>query len=260
MLQTLWKSIKVSSLFGAGAFALAIPGHLLSSANYGDIVQYYNMVNAATVRDPVAGQFYVIDQQGTIKDSLCVLRNDDFEAQTPAEPDRRLVNRLGNAIPVAFEAVSIFVPTLKADGGAEQTERSRYTLNLRDIQRRSAPSSSLLEQNRRILASRDLDRMEKDISSARFGEELRLESCATAIVSNLEAGLFVCQLNDIVRLGTHGPILGVDFAALCLARSTDTKPTTFPELDRGPLLSRVKHWLGLLEVEFILQESNADTT
>lgn len=222
---------------------------MLGSVTHGDIVRYHDWIEPIQVKMPQIGQYYIIADDGTVKEPLCEIKDTDFTPVAYPEDGRRYVNWLGKATPFVVDAVSFITQPVQAAGSAGQPNRISYTLEIERLEHRHAPTATLRGLTRRILTPRDLDRIQKDGTSEAHREALRLSDCAGAIRASLESGFNVCQLNEVVRDGSNGSPLGVDFGSLCLARPSDTRPRVLPPLDRGSFWSDLKQAMDLLEVE-----------
>lgn len=228
MLNTLMrKLVKVGAPTGLIAGA-AVVSPFLGTVSHSDVLNYYAWVDASQVTAPVPGQFYVIDEDGEIREPLCPLEEADFAPLRHRGRGVRFVNLLGEALPEALASPAASV---------------EWT-----IERRYVPLGHILHHNRRILAERDLEALEKEQDATALAEARRLERCADAIVTSLAQGLNVCQLTEVAMDETTGAPLGVDFATLCLAAADDQKPRQLPDLQRYPPWTGVKDGLGLIDV------------
>lgn len=242
----LWKPTAVLAAVSASIGLLTV----LGSVTYGDVVRHHDWVDAGEVRQPRPGQYYIIADDGRIREPLCEIRNGDFVAPLPSHAEsRRYVNSLGRIVPFVVDAVAILLPSLEAASGRGGSKRMSYVMEFEQLEYQYAPASILRGLTRWVLEPRDLQEVEKDGSAAALQDALRLSDCAGEIRASLASGFNVCQINEVIRDRAHGAPIAISFASLCLARPTDQEPRRLPVLDRGSFFSGLKHALDLVESE-----------
>lgn len=244
-MRKLWKrtSLAVAASVAAGAMTT------LGTVTQGDVVRHHDWIDPLEVDVPRVGQYYIVADDGTIKDSLCALEDNDFRPVAYPVEGRRYVNWLGKVAPFVVNVVGLVLQPVQAATATGEPRAISYTLAFERLDHQYAPAATLGGLTRRIMAERDLDRIRKDESSASHRKALRLNDCASTIRASLASGFNVCQLNEVVHDGSKGAPLGVGFASLCLATPTDTKPRVLPVFERGSFLSGLKQAMGLIEVE-----------
>lgn len=230
-------------LAAIGCALFLVPLSFLSSISYVDALEHYGWLDGTAVTDAVPGQFYVVDEIGKVREPLCSLQAADFAPRENASNGIRFRNVLGHALPGFLLA---FVSTDARADDQIVAMSAPHELEWRAFRREFVTRDSLLFHNRRLFEERDLNEIAKQATAREFDEAVRLESCATAIITALDAGFSVCQLSEVVRNDSTDTVLAVDFASLCLTRGQGDAQR-FP--DNGPrsLWVEARKSLGLVE-------------
>jgi len=222
---------------------------MLGTVTQGDVVRHHDWIDPIEVKVPRIGQYYIVADDGTIKEPLCALEDDDLRPVAYPAEGRRYVNWLGKVAPFVVDVVGFVLQPVQAATTTGEPGAISYALELERLDHHYAPAATLRGLTRRIMQQRDLDRIRKDESTASHRAALRLRDCASTIRASLASGFNVCQLDEVVHNSSKRSPLGVGFASLCLATPTDTKPRILPVLERGSFLSDLKQAMGLIEVE-----------
>jgi hypothetical protein len=248
MLETLKTKVVTWGASAVGLGTITTLSSFLAGVSPSDALDHYGWIDAAQVTGAIPGQFYVISNENEVREPLCALVEHDFAPQEQPNNGIRIVNVLGEALPDVFRRVGKAASGRSADDAGANAS---YLLEWREVKLRYVPVSNLLDHNRRILAERDVEALQKTLRGDELTEAMRLESCAQAIVTSLKQGLKVCQLTEVAIDASRARPLGVEFATACLASESDSEPSRLPELRNYPLWTKVKKSLGLIEARFL---------
>jgi len=246
-MQISWKS---AGLFVLGSITTALVG-VLGSVTHGDVVRFHNWIDPAHVASTQLGQYYIINDDGTILDPLCELRPVDFDP--PLQPQslsgRSYVNSLGQLTPVVIQLVGAVMPVSQSANAAAGTASVSHVLTFKEVELETATATSLSRLTTRVLAEQDIAHLEKNEGTTAADDARRFQACGLEIKESVAAGLTVCQIDEVVRDASTGVSIGVGFTTRCLARETDDRARLRPAIERGSLFSNLKHSLKLIAIE-----------
>ncbi|MEM7021749.1 MAG: hypothetical protein AAF637_04060 [Pseudomonadota bacterium] len=240
-----WKS---AGLFVLVSGTTSLLG-MLGSVTYGDVVRYHDWVDPASVARAQLGQYYIIEEDGSVDDPLCELRPEDFDPapQLTSLPGRSYVNHLGQLTPIVVQLVGVIVP-MPQNVNAAGTQSMSPVLTFKQVQRQAATAAELRRLTERVLQERNIAVLEKNGHEEAAEDARRLSNCRIEIMESLSSGLTVCQVDEIVRDESTGVSIGVGFATRCLVPETAELPRHAPELRRGSFLSQLKHTMDLIDI------------
>lgn len=226
-----WKSAALFVILSGTVSALGV----LGSVTYADVVRYHKWVDPASVVSAQLGQYYIIDDDGTVNDPLCDLLSEDFVPPIkPASlPGRSYVNHLGQLTPAVVQVVGALVPTPQTVNAGSGQGSHAHMLTFERIEVEAATVSALTRLTQRVLAGTAAG---------------RLRACGTEITTSVKSGLTVCQVDELVRDGASGRTIGVGFATRCLATASEPRPRFTPAIPIGSFFSNLKHAMALIQV------------
>jgi hypothetical protein len=214
---------------------------VLASVTRSDALQYLKLADVR-LSEAVPGQFYLVTNDGDVREPLCNFEEKDFAPRYENYPQIKLNNNIGDALPVLVYIWNQLIPLTSFN---IEDERS---LTLHDVEEFSVRASGLLRTNRKILGSTYNPDALKDEPSDAVRQAARYQSCADTVTYFVEqTPMQVCQLYRLVK--QRGNVLGGEFATLCLTR-VGGETVFMPEVAHPSIWTRMKVSLGLITEAF----------
>jgi hypothetical protein len=212
-----------------------LPVSICSTATFEDVLIEYGWIDGAKFPNAALGQFYAISADGSTREPLCEIKDDDVGVVPAPMQGIRIVNGLGQVLP-RLPQFALYFGLSSGDSGGYRYELDR-------LQRKAVPTGSLLYLQTKIFQPRD----SKSLTGKAQEEAIRFANCTNAIRVRAR-DYCVAQMFDLVIDEVTGRPIAVDLQPLCIIVD-GAEFKSMPDIDGPSIWTTAKRRLGLVTVE-----------